>query len=153
MAIRTLRLENDPILRKTAKPITEITENVKQLAQDMLETMREAEGVGLAAPQVGILKRLVVIDVGDGPIFMINPEIIEQCGEQDGNEGCLSCPGVSGTVVRPNYVKAKALDLNGNEIIVEGEGLLARAICHETDHLNGKLFIDIAKNIVRNQID
>ena len=149
MAIRKIRLEQDPILRKQSKEIPAITQNVRTLVQDMLDTMYEAEGVGLAAPQVGILKRLVVIDVGDGPIVMINPKILETEGEQDGTEGCLSCPGVVGNVVRPNYVKAEATNLEGEIFQIEGEELLARAICHELDHLNGHLFIDVAVDIIR----
>lgn len=149
MAIRKIRLEQDPILRKQSKEIPAITQNVRTLVQDMLDTMYEAEGVGLAAPQVGILKRLVVIDVGDGPIVMINPKILETEGEQDGTEGCLSCPGVVGNVVRPNYVKAEAMNLEGEIFQIEGEELLARAICHELDHLNGHLFIDVAVDIIR----
>lgn len=149
MALRKIRLEKDIILRKQSKPVLNITDNLKVLAQDMLDTMYDAEGVGLAAPQVGILKRLVVIDVGEGPIVMINPEILEKNGEQDGSEGCLSCPGVTAQVSRPNYVKAKAMNLESEEYIVEGEGLLARAICHEIDHLNGHLFVDFGRDIVR----
>ena len=108
----------------------------------MIDTMYEAEGVGLAAPQVGILKRIVVIDVGDGPIVMINPEILERSGEQTDNEGCLSVPGKVGVVTRPNYVKAKAINEDGEEYIIEGEELLARAICHELDHLDGHLYVE-----------
>jgi len=148
MALRKIRTDNDPILRKISKPVPEITDNVKQLAEDMLDTMYEASGVGLAAPQVGILKRMVVIDVGEGPLTMINPEIIEQNGEQVHQEGCLSLPGRAGDVTRPAYVRAKALNLEGKEIVVEGKELMAVAICHEIDHLNGILFIDKAKNIV-----
>lgn len=148
MALRKIRTDNDPILRKISKPVPDITDKVKLLAEDMLDTMYEASGVGLAAPQVGILKRMVVIDVGEGPIIMINPEIVEQDGEQVRQEGCLSLPGKAGDVTRPSHVKAKALNLEGKEIIVEGEDLLAVAICHEIDHLNGILFTDKAKNIV-----
>ena len=148
MALRKIRTDNDPILRKISKPVPEITDHVKQLAEDMLDTMYEASGVGLAAPQVGILKRMVVIDVGDGPITMINPEIIEQSGEQVRQEGCLSLPGKAGDVTRPTYVKAKALNIEGKEFVLEGTELLAVAICHEIDHLNGILFTDKAKNIV-----
>ena len=115
------------------------------MIDDMLDTMYDAQGVGLAAPQVGILKRIVVIDVSaesDSPIILINPEIIEGRGEQTGDEGCLSVPGKSGVVTRPNYVKVKALDRNMNEIILEGEELLARAFCHEIDHLDGHLYVE-----------
>ena len=111
----------------------------------MIDTMYESDGVGLAAPQIGILKRIVVIDVGDGPIVMINPEILEKSGSQTGHEGCLSVPGKSGVVTRPNYVKAKAFDIDMNEYIVEGEELMARAICHELDHLDGGLYIDLVE--------
>ncbi|PKM50652.1 MAG: peptide deformylase [Firmicutes bacterium HGW-Firmicutes-7] len=149
MALRKIRTDNDPILRKISKPVNEITKNVKTLAGDMLDTMYEAEGIGLAAPQVGLLKRLIVIDVGDGPIVMINPEIIQQDGEQVNQEGCLSLPGKTGEVVRPFFVKAQALNLDEEIFTIEGEGLLARAICHEIDHLNGILFTDLVKNIIK----
>lgn len=147
MALRKIRQEEDPILRKISKVVPCITDNIKILAADMLETMNHSNGVGLAAPQVGILKRLIVIDVGDGPVFIVNPEILEKRGEQEGKEGCLSCPGKSGLVKRPSYVKAQGLNLDGETFIIEGEELLARAICHEIDHLDGKLFLDIAQNI------
>jgi len=142
MAIRQIRYVGDPILRKVAREVTEINERIKTLLEDMVETMYEYDGVGLAAPQVGILRRVIVIDVGEGPIKMINPEIIEQEGEIVDTEGCLSIPNKSGTVKRPEKVKVKYLDENGVERILEGTGLLARAICHEVDHLNGILFID-----------
>lgn len=151
MAIRKIRQEKDPILRKISKAVPIISDNVRTLAYDMLDTMYEAEGVGLAAPQVGILKRLIVIDIGEGPVIMINPEILSQSGTQEGNEGCLSCPGKTGIVVRPNYVKAKATNINGEEFVIEGEALLARAICHEIDHLNGKLFLDIATDVEKDE--
>ena len=140
MAIRNLRYEGDPILRKTSKEVKEITPKIVELIDDMLETMYEAGGVGLAAPQVGVLKRIVVIDVGDGPLILVNPEILETSGEQTGEEGCLSVPGMSGQVTRPDYVKVKALDLDLQEQVYEGEGLLARAFCHEIDHLDGKMY-------------
>lgn len=142
MAIRIIREEGEDVLRKKCKPIKEITPKIVELAEDMLDTMYEANGCGLAAPQVGMLKRLVVIDVGEGPVILINPEIIETRGEQTGNEGCLSIPGKTATVTRPNYVKAKAVDITGQNIIVEGEELMARALCHEIDHLDGILYID-----------
>ena len=119
-----------------------MTPKIEELIEDMLDTMYEANGVGLAAPQVGILKRLVVIDVGDGPIIMINPEIIETSGEQTGSEGCLSLPGKAGTVTRPNYVRARFYDENMEEYEIEGEELLARAICHELDHLEGHMYTE-----------
>ena len=140
MAIRVIRTEEDPVLRKISRPVKEVTPKIVTLIDDMLDTMYEAMGVGLAAPQVGILKRIVVIDIGEGPIILINPEIIETSGEQTGEEGCLSLPGKAGTVTRPNYAKVKALNEDMEEVILEGEGLLARAFCHEIDHLDGKLY-------------
>ena len=142
MALRNIRTEGDPILRKVCREITEVNDRIKELAEDMLDTMYEANGVGLAGPQVGILKRIAVIDIGDGPVVLINPEIIEQSGSQTGQEGCLSVPGKAGNVTRPNYVKVKAYDLDMNEYIVEGEKLMARALCHEIAHLDGDLYID-----------
>ena len=142
MAIREIRVMGDDVLNKVCKEVTSMTSRTEILIEDMLDTMYEAMGVGLAAPQVGILKRIVVIDVGEGPIILINPEIIETSGEQTGDEGCLSVPGKAGQVTRPLYVKVKALDENMEEVIYEGEGLLARAFCHEIDHLNGNLYVD-----------
>ena len=142
MAIRVIRTEEDPVLRKISKPVKEVTPKIVTLIDDMLDTMYEAMGVGLAAPQVGILKRIVVIDVGEGPIVLINPEILETSGEQTGDEGCLSVPGMAGQVTRPNYVKVKAMDEDMNEVEYEGEGLLARAFCHEIDHLDGHLYVE-----------
>lgn len=146
MAIRTIRLEGDEILRKKCKEIKELTPRIKILIEDMIETMYQANGVGLAGPQVGILKKVVVIDVGDGPIVLINPEILETSGEQTGGEGCLSVPGKTATVTRPNYVRVRAYDEKMEQREVEGTELLARAICHECDHLEGKLYIDIAES-------
>ena len=145
MALRTIRIEGDPVLNKTCREIKEVTPKIITLVEDMLETMYDANGVGLAAPQVGILKRLVVIDVGEGPIVMINPEILETSGEQTGDEGCLSLPGKAGQVTRPNYVKAKFYDEDMRECIIEGEELLARAICHELDHLDGHLYTELVE--------
>ncbi len=145
MALRTIRVEGDPVLNKTCREIKEVTPKIITLVEDMLETMYDANGVGLAAPQVGILKRLVVIDVGEGPIVMINPEILETSGEQTGDEGCLSVPGKAGQVTRPNYVKAKFYDEDMREYIIEGEELLARAICHELDHLDGHLYTELVE--------
>lgn len=145
MAIRNIRIDGDDILRKKCRPVEEMTPKIQELIDDMLETMYEADGVGLAAPQVGILRRLVVIDVGEGPLVLINPEIIEKSGEQTGMEGCLSLPGKAGEVTRPNHVVCKAFNEDMEEIIVEGEELLARAICHELDHLDGILYKDLAK--------
>mgnify|MGYP000712694038 FL=1 len=145
MAIRVIRTEEDPVLRKISKPVKEVTPKIITLIDDMLDTMYEAMGVGLAAPQVGILKRIVVIDVGEGPIVLINPEIIEKSGEQTGDEGCLSVPGMAGQVTRPNYVKVKAQDEDMNEVEYEGEGLLARAFCHELDHLDGHMYTELVE--------
>lgn len=142
MAIRKIREQGDEVLTKVCKAVTKMTDRTQELIDDMLDTMYEAGGVGLAAPQVGILKRIVVIDVGEGPIVMINPEILESSGEQSGQEGCLSVPGKSGIVTRPNYVKAKFMDEDMEEYIIEGEELLARAICHELDHLDGHLYTE-----------
>lgn len=145
MALRTIRKQGDPILTKKCRPIEEMTPKIRELIFDMMETMYDAYGVGLAAPQVGILKRLVVIDVGDGPIVLINPEIIETDGEQTGDEGCLSVPGMAGQVTRPNYVKVRALDQNMEEVELEGTELLARAFCHELDHLDGKMYTELVE--------
>lgn len=143
MAIRNIREMGDEVLNKTCRPVTEMTPRIKDLIEDMIETMYEANGVGLAAPQVGILKRIVVIDTtGEGAHVLINPRIVESSGEQTGQEGCLSVPGKSGQVTRPNYVKAIALDANMQEYTLEGTELLARAICHELDHLDGHLYVE-----------
>ena len=143
MAIRNIREMGDEVLNKKCKEVTEVTPRIRELIEDMLETMYEANGVGLAAPQVGILKRIVVIDVtGEDPYILINPRIVESSGEQTGQEGCLSVPGKSGMVTRPNYVKAVALDVNMKPIELEGTELLARAICHELDHLDGHLYVE-----------
>ncbi len=144
MAIRTIRTYGDDILRKKSRVVDEINPRILLLVKDMKETMYKSKGVGLAAPQVGILKRIVVIDVGNGPMAIINPEIVEMQGSQVSDEGCLSIPGVQKNVDRPETVKVKALSENGEEIIIDGEGLLARALCHEIDHLDGILFIDKA---------
>jgi len=144
MAIRNIRTIGDSCLAKECKPVKEMNEKLAVLIEDMLDTMYEANGVGLAAPQVGILKQVVVIDVsedGDCPIVLINPEIIETDGSQTGNEGCLSVPGKAGVVTRPNYVKVKALNTEMEEVIYEGTELLARAFCHEIDHLHGVLYV------------
>lgn len=142
MAIREIREMGDAVLGKACKEVKEITPRTLALIEDMIDTMYEANGVGLAAPQVGILKRIVVIDVGEGPIILINPEILETAGAQTGTEGCLSVPGKAGTVTRPNYVKVRAYDENMEEVIYEGEELLARAFCHEIDHLDGHLYVE-----------
>lgn len=142
MAIRNIRVEGEDVLRKKCREVTEMTPKIQELIEDMLDTMYEADGVGLAAPQVGVLKRIVVIDVGEGYMVFINPEILETRGEQNGDEGCLSLPGKSGEVIRPNYVRVRALDENMEPFELEGEELLARAICHECDHLEGILYVD-----------
>lgn len=151
MGIRKVRELGDDILRKNSKPVKEMTPRLRGIIEDMLDTMYEQNGVGLAAPQVGILKRVVVMDVGDehGAIVMINPEILETSGSQTGTEGCLSVPGKHATVTRPNYVKARALDINMEPYEIEGEELLARCIMHETDHLDGILYVDKAEGPIR----
>ena len=149
MGIRTVRTEGDECLRKVCKPVKSVSLRTRILIEDMFDTMYEANGVGLAAPQVGILKQICVIDVTpecDHPIVLVNPEIIELSGEQIGQEGCLSVPGKVGIVKRANYAKVKALDENMNEIIVEGEELLARALQHEIDHLSGTLYVSKTEN-------
>lgn len=145
MAIRNLRFEKDPILRKTSREVKEVTPKIRELIDDMLETMYEANGVGLAAPQVGILKRIVVIDVGEGPLVMINPQIVKTSGSQTGDEGCLSVPGKAGQVTRPNEVTVRFMDEDMEWYELEGTELLARAICHECDHLDGKLYVDLVE--------
>ena len=145
MALRNIRILGEEILKKQAKEVTEMTPKIEELIDDMFETMYDANGCGLAAPQVGIRKRIVVIDCGDQPLVLINPEILETSGEQTGQEGCLSVPGKVGIVTRPNYAKVKALDENMDEIIVEGTELLARCLCHEIDHLNGIMYVDKAE--------
>lgn len=143
MAIRNIREIGEEVLTKKSREVTEMTPRIRELIEDMLETMYEANGVGLAAPQVGVLKRIVVIDVtGEDPYILINPRIVETSGEQTGPEGCLSVPGKSGQVTRPNYVKAVALDVNMKPFELEGTELLARAICHEVDHLDGRLYVE-----------
>ncbi|MCD8397823.1 MAG: peptide deformylase [Lachnospiraceae bacterium] len=161
MALRQIRIYGDEKLAKACRPVQYVSPRTKLLIRDMLDTMYEANGVGLAAPQVGILKQIVVIDIGDageedtedantkpgigcgdGPLVMINPEILETSGEQTGQEGCLSLPGQAGMVTRPEYVKVKAFDEDMKEFVVEGRGLLARAICHECDHLQGIMYVE-----------
>ena len=142
MALRNIRYEGDSVLYKTSKEVKEMTPRIKQLIEDMIDTMYEANGVGLAAPQVGVLRRIVVIDVGEGPKVFVNPRILEASGEQTGEEGCLSVPGKSGVVTRPNYVKAAALDEKMQPFEIEGTELFARAMCHEFDHLDGHLYVE-----------
>ncbi|HIZ54590.1 MAG TPA: peptide deformylase [Firmicutes bacterium] len=148
MAIRNIVLDGDDVLRKVSRPVTIFDEKLHLLLDDMAETMHKAEGVGLAAPQVGILRRVIVVDVGEGVIELINPELISKRGSQTGNEGCLSFPGQWGIVTRPMKVKVKAQNRYGEEIIVKGEALLARALCHEIDHLNGVVFVDLAERML-----
>lgn len=148
MAIRNMRFDGEDVLRKTSKKVEIFDEKLAQLIDDMKETMYKYGGVGLAAPQIGILKRVVVIDIGSGPIEMVNPEIIEKSKQQVGKEGCLSCPDIIGVVKRPYKLTAVAYDRNKNKIEIKAQGLLARAICHEIDHLDGILFKDIAKEII-----
>lgn len=145
MALRNIVKYGDEILEKTCRPVTDINDRIQVLIDDMIETVHEANGAGLAAPQVGVLRRIFVVDIGEGPIVLINPEIVETDGVQDGEEGCLSLPGRAGKVSRPNYVRIKGLDRNGNEVEYEGTELLARAFCHENDHLDGILYIDRAE--------
>lgn len=154
MAIRNVRKIGDPVLNKVCKEVREVNDRTRELIDDMFETMYESEGVGLAAPQVGILKRIVVIDVtGEDPILLINPEILSIDGEQTGYEGCLSVPGKTGVVTRPNHVKVKAYNEDMEEFTLEGEELLARAICHELDHLDGKLYVDCVEGELMNTED
>ena len=142
MALRTIRIMGDEVLTKTCREVTKVTPRISNLIDDMLETMYDACGVGLAAPQVGVLRRIVVIDVGEGPVVMVNPVILETSGEQTGDEGCLSIPGKAGQVTRPNYVKVHAFDENMEEYEIEGTELMARAMCHEIDHLDGHLYVE-----------
>ena len=142
MAIREIREMGDEVLEKKSKPIKMMTPRTMELIEDMFDTLYESGGVGLAAPQVGILKRIVVIDIGEGPLLLINPEIVETSGSQTGSEGCLSLPGKAGQVTRPNYVKVKALDVNMEPVEYEGTELLARAFCHELDHLDGIMYVE-----------
>ena len=154
MAIRNVRKIGDPVLNKVCKEVREVNDRIRELIDDMFDTMYEADGVGLAAPQVGILKRIVVIDVtGEDPILLINPVILSIDGEQTGYEGCLSVPGKTGVVTRPNHVKVKAYNADMEEFTLEGEELLARAICHELDHLEGKLYVDCVEGELMNTED
>ena len=145
MAIREIRVVGDRVLTKKCRPVEKMTPRISELIDDMFDTMYEANGVGLAAPQVGILKRIVVMDVDGTPHLLINPEILETSGSQTGAEGCLSLPGKAGTVTRPNYVKAHAFDENMEEYEIEGTELMARAICHELDHLDGHMYTEIVE--------
>ncbi len=142
MALRQIRIQGDAVLEKKCREIKEMTPRIRELIFDMLETMYDANGVGLAGPQVGVLKRVCVIDVGEGPLILINPVITFSEGEQTGDEGCLSLPGKAGQVTRPDHVIVHALDENMEEIEVEGTHLLARALCHEIDHLDGHMYTE-----------
>ena len=148
MAVRTIVKDCDEVVRKVCRPVEKFDEKLSDLIDDMLETMYKANGVGLAAPQIGILKRIAVIDIGEGPHEFINPRIIDASGEQTDTEGCLSCPGVWGTVSRPNFVTVEAYDKNGDRFILSASELFARAICHELDHLDGILFKDFVIEFV-----
>lgn len=150
MALRTIRTEGDEILAKVSKEVKEVTPKITELIDDMFETMYESDGCGLAAVQVGVLKRIFVVDVtGEDPMVFINPTIIEKSGSQTGEEGCLSVPMKVGVVTRPNFVKVRAYDEEMNEFEIEGTELLARAICHEYDHLNGELYVDKVEGEIR----
>jgi len=149
MALRNIRYEGDSVLNKKTKEVKAVTPRIKQLIEDMLDTMYAANGVGLAAPQVGVLRRIAVIDVGEGPWVFINPEIVETQGTQTGDEGCLSVPGKCGTVTRPNYVKTVAYNENMEKFEVEGTELFARAMCHEFDHLDGHLYVEKVEGELR----
>lgn len=149
MALRNIRMYGDPVLEKPTKVIAKMTPRLKELIKDMIDTMEDAQGVGLAAPQVGVLRKIVVIDVGEGPLVFINPRIIEMDGEQTGEEGCLSLPGKCGIVTRPNYVKAAAYDMDMKEFEIEGTELLARAMCHEFDHLEGVMYVEKAEGGIK----
>lgn len=153
MALRNLRYDGDPILRKTCREVEKVTPRIEQLIDDMFDTMYEENGVGLAGPQVGVLKRIFVIDIGEGPLEFINPKIIEESGSQTGGEGCLSLPGKIATVTRPNHVICEAYNRKMEKFTIEAEELLARAICHENDHLDGILYKDVADSPVVNVED
>jgi peptide deformylase len=142
MALRQIRIQGDAVLEKKCREITEMTPRIRELIGDMLDTMYDAKGVGLAGPQVGVLKRVCVIDVGDGPLVLVNPVIVSSDGEQTGDEGCLSLPGKAGQVTRPNHVIVRAMDENMVERELEGTELLARAMCHEIDHLDGHMYTE-----------
>lgn len=153
MALRTIRLQGDPVLNKVCREVKEITPKLQVLIDDMLDTMYEAGGVGLAAPQVGVLRRIVTIDIGDGPVIMVNPILITSDGEQTDGEGCLSLPGKAGKVTRPNHVIVKAYDENMEEYEIEATELLARAICHELDHLEGHMYTELVEGDLYEVVD
>lgn len=153
MALRTIRLQGDPVLNKVCREVKEITPKLQVLIDDMLDTMYEAGGVGLAAPQVGVLRRIVTIDIGDGPVIMVNPILISADGEQTDGEGCLSLPGKAGKVTRPNHVIARAFNENMEEYEIEATELLARAICHELDHLEGHMYTELVEGDLYEVVD
>lgn len=153
MALRTIRLQGDVVLNKVCREVKEITPKIQVLIEDMLDTMYEAGGVGLAAPQVGVLRRIVTIDIGDGPLIMVNPRLIFSDGEQTDGEGCLSLPGKAGKVTRPNHVIARAFDENMEEFEIEATELLARAICHELDHLEGHMYTELVEGDLYDVVD
>lgn len=153
MALRTIRLQGDAVLNKVCREVKEITPKIQVLIEDMLDTMYEAGGVGLAAPQVGVLRRIVTIDIGDGPLIMVNPRLISSDGEQTDGEGCLSLPGKAGKVTRPNHVTARAFDENMEEFEIEATELLARAICHELDHLEGHMYTELVEGDLYDVVD
>lgn len=145
MALRQIRIQGDSVLEKVCRPVEKISPRIATLIEDMIDTMYENNGVGLAAPQVGVLRRIAVIDVGDGPIVLVNPVVLETSGEQTGEEGCLSLPGKAGQVTRPNYAKVRAFDAEMQEYEIEGEELLARALLHEIDHLDGHMYTELVE--------
>ena len=145
MALRQIRIQGDSVLEKVCRPVEKISPRIATLIEDMIDTMYENNGVGLAAPQVGVLRRIAVIDVGEGPIVLVNPVVLETSGEQTGEEGCLSLPGKSGQVTRPNYAKVRAFDAEMNEFEIEGEELLDRALLHEIDHLDGHMYTELVE--------
>ena len=145
MALIQIRIQGDSVLEKVCRPVEKIYPRIATLIEDMIDTMYENNGVGLAAPQVGVLRRIAVIDVGEGPIVLVNPVVLETSGEQTGEEGCLSLPGKSGQVTRPNYAKVRAFDAEMNEFEIEGEELLARALLHEIDHLDGHMYTELVE--------
>ena len=149
MARYNVVITGDPVLRKICRPVKEVNDNIRKLLDNMAETMYYAKGVGLAAPQVGISKRVIVVDIGDGLCKLVNPEIISSSGIQDGPEGCLSVPNIVGNVKRSEHIKVKALNENGDEVVIDASGYLARAFQHEIDHLNGIIFTDKATEIER----
>ena len=151
MALRTIRVQGDPVLEKVCKPVTEITPRISELIEDMLDTMYDANGVGLAAPQVGVLRRVVLVDNGEKVLELINPEIIATEGEQTGTEGCLSLPDQCGIVTRPMVVTVRAQDRNGETFEYTGEGLTARCFCHELDHLDGILYPERASKMLTDE--